>query len=107
MQYIHIEGNKINIDDIGKSMKVLQFVRQPIFLLMMVVVILHVYIKAIKEINIWPRISIYIEIGGIFSSILFVITCASSDASLIIFSHFLFLSLRDIFILYGYDRVKY
>ena len=98
-----------NTTDIKKYIPVVRFIRQPEFFLLIFIVISHVFVKAKKDLFVWPRISIGLESFGILLSGFFIFFIISNGHNMveitIIMSHFMFLLLRDTLVYFGYKRL--
>jgi hypothetical protein len=83
---------------------------QPTSIIIVILAFLHVYMKAKKDILIWPSISIKLEFFSIFLSVIFLVSITSLgsyvNALILLGWHVLVLIKRDLFVLELYKKFE-
>ena len=107
IQYLSLSFSSM---DINKYIPIIRFIKQPTFFLLIFLVIFHVYVKAKKDLYVWPSISIELELLGISLSSIFIISIIFNEHNIVaitlIMYHFMFLLLRDILVYFGYKGLR-
>lgn len=99
-----------NFNDASVIHQFFYFAMQPTSIIIVILVFLHVYMKAKKDILIWPNISIKLELFSILLSVTFLVSITSLgsnvNALILLGWHFLVLIQRDLFVLELYKRFE-
>jgi len=96
--------------ELDKMLSFAHFFSQPVLLVVLASVFVHVYMKAKKDIFAWPLVFMRIEITGIIMSVFYgCFIWAYQDLLSVltmILSHFVFSASRDYIVYFGYKKFK-